>query len=560
MISHQHLEILLCDDEPFIRTEVPTFMKRYFPEVHARYMLCTSIEDVQRQIDKQEFRCDIAITDVNLEKTGGGPDDGLEILLRLKKKDPDIEVILVTRYEYGSENVAVAHRHGMCDWVKIGSLEEEDIANICPRCGKEIEYSQLEHLFPECVTCSTPLRKVWLRLQESMVRILKLLDAKRALYQERENRAFYQKKEVEANIVKFSQVDLTRFEVPRENIFYGIVFCSKAMRDAIDAMRLVAPSAHCVLIRGETGTGKELVAHAISRLRAHQGLSALFVPVNCAAMPKDTVESELFGHEKGAFTGATAEKTGMFEHAGTGVLFLDELGEMPLDLQPKLLRVLDGHPFTRVGGHTEIQPKCKVVCATSKDLEAMVRQHSFYPELLHRVDDLRVLIPPLWERTEEIPLLCCHLIAKQNEELGRSVKHIDDNALLALSTFDWPGNVRHLEKVLTRIVLTARGDTVTLADVEKELSNHKDTRVSETERNPEVIWEQILSGSMSKSLPDLVKEFGTPATIDVVKLAVKHFGGRFPPDPMCQRLFGGMGYRAFQQWLRRRGITTKDFN
>jgi two-component system nitrogen regulation response regulator GlnG len=240
-----------------------------------------------------------------------------------------------------------------------------------------------------------------------------------------------------------------------------------AMQEVFRAIGRLAQSQATVLITGESGTGKELVARALHRHSPRA--SSPFIAINTAAIPKDLLESELFGHERGAFTGAQAMRRGRFEQAEGGTLFLDEIGDMPADLQTRLLRVLsDGH-FYRVGGHTPLAANVRVIAATHQDLEARVREHLFRDDLYHRLNVIRLRLPALRERREDIAMLARHFLAKSARDLGVEAKHLTEGALQFLAARDWPGNVRQLENVCHWVTVMAPGQVVDVNDLPPEV-------------------------------------------------------------------------------------------
>ena len=216
-----------------------------------------------------------------------------------------------------------------------------------------------------------------------------------------------------------------------------------AFQSVLKSVQIVAPTDSTVLILGETGTGKELVARAIHELSGRSKGS--FVKVNCAAIPASLLESELFGHEKGSFTGAVAQKIGRFELAHQGTLFLDEIGEMPLELQPKLLRAIQDQEFERVGGNRTIRTDVRFVAATNRDLKAMVDENEFRADLYYRLHVFPLNVPPLRERREDIPLLTRYFVQKHAQRMGRNIETIPTSAMEALTRYDWPGNIRELQ-------------------------------------------------------------------------------------------------------------------
>ena len=234
-----------------------------------------------------------------------------------------------------------------------------------------------------------------------------------------------------------------------------------AFQSVLKGIQIVAPTDSTVLILGETGTGKELVARAIHELSGRSKGS--FIKVNCAAIPSSLLESELFGHEKGSFTGAVAQKIGRFELAHKGTLFLDEIGEMPLELQPKLLRAIQDQEFERVGGNRTIRTEVRFVAATNRNLKAMVDEGKFRADLYYRLHVFPLTVPPLRERREDIPLLTRYFVQKHAQRMGRNIDAIPASALDALTRYDWPGNIRELQNVLERSVILTNGSTLHVA-------------------------------------------------------------------------------------------------
>jgi formate hydrogenlyase transcriptional activator len=223
------------------------------------------------------------------------------------------------------------------------------------------------------------------------------------------------------------------------------------MRRILQQVETVAPTDSTVLICGETGTGKELIARAICNRSARRANP--LVKVNCAAIPTGLLESELFGHERGAFTGAISQRVGRFELANHGTIFLDEIGELPLELQPKLLRVLQDHEFERLGSSRTLRTDARLIAATNRDLKAMVKEQKFRPDLYYRLNVFPIHIPALRERPEDIPLLVRHYVKQFSRNLGRTIDTIPTEAMTALVKYSWPGNIRKLQNVLERAVI-----------------------------------------------------------------------------------------------------------
>ncbi len=236
----------------------------------------------------------------------------------------------------------------------------------------------------------------------------------------------------------------------------GFIGRSRAMLDVFDQIRMVAPTDSTVLICGETGTGKELVARAVHRLSARRAQA--FVTCNCAAIPAALLESELFGHEKGAFTGAVAQRIGRFELANRGAIFLDEIGEMPLELQPKLLRVLQEREFERLGSSRTIRADVRLIAATNVDLPLMVAQKRFRADLYYRLNVFPIEVPPLRERPEDIPVLVRHFVREAAHRMNRRALWMSSAAMGALVAHSWPGNIRELQNLIERAVIRSGGD------------------------------------------------------------------------------------------------------
>jgi transcriptional regulator with GAF, ATPase, and Fis domain len=241
---------------------------------------------------------------------------------------------------------------------------------------------------------------------------------------------------------------------------------SAALRQVLEMVEMVAPSDSTVLLLGETGTGKELIARAIhERSRRNQ---QAFVKLNCAAIPSGLLESELFGHERGAFTGAVAQRIGRFELASQGTAFLDEIGEMPLELQPKLLRVLQEREFERLGSMRTIRTNARLIAATNRNLERMVAEKEFRSDLYYRLSVFPIRIPALRERPEDIPLLVRYFTQKYADRMRKQIDTIPAAAMRSLTRWHWPGNIRELENVIERSVVLTRGDTLQVSLDEME--------------------------------------------------------------------------------------------
>ena len=279
----------------------------------------------------------------------------------------------------------------------------------------------------------------------------------------------------------------------------GIIARSARMRETVDLLRRIADSPATVMLLGESGTGKELVARAIHYNSSRR--TKPFTAINCAAIPETLFESELFGHEPGAFTGATSRRAGLFEISNGGTLFLDEIGEMPVLMQSKLLRVLQDREVRRVGGKETIRVDVRIISATNKDLEREMEKGTFREDLFYRLNVVNVELPPLRERTEDIPLLVEHFVQKFNAEFGRGVREIGSDGMELLMAHPWPGNVRQLGAVIERAVLLSDGEVLTGADVHRQLHSRKSATRSPFEFPEEGLdFEQLEKELLQKAL------------------------------------------------------------
>ncbi|OZA14601.1 MAG: nitrogen regulation protein NR(I) [Hydrogenophilales bacterium 17-62-8] len=294
-----------------------------------------------------------------------------------------------------------------------------------------------------------------------------------------------------------------------------------AMQEVFRAIGRLAPSHATVLITGESGSGKELVARALHRHSPRA--SGPFIALNTAAIPKDLLESELFGHERGAFTGAAAQRRGRFEQADSGTLFLDEIGDMPAELQTRLLRVLSDGQFYRVGGHTPIKVNVRVIAATHQDLEVRVREGLFREDLFHRLNVIRLRLPPLRERREDIPLLVRHFMQKSARELGVEAKGVSDAALKTLVNLPWSGNVRQLENVSHYLTVMAPGQVVEVGDLPSDLMQGASNQASGD-------WLQELAAEagarLARGEAAILDELTQDYEKTLIEVALRHTGGR----------------------------------
>jgi two-component system nitrogen regulation response regulator GlnG len=297
-----------------------------------------------------------------------------------------------------------------------------------------------------------------------------------------------------------------------------------AMQEVFRAIGRLSQSHATVLITGESGTGKELVARALHRHSPRASKS--FIAINTAAIPKDLLESELFGHERGAFTGAQAMRRGRFEQAEGGTLFLDEIGDMPPELQTRLLRVLSDGQFYRVGGHTPLAANVRVIAATHQELESRVKQGLFREDLYHRLNVIRLRLPALRERRDDVPALARHFLAKSARELGVDGKRLTEAATQFLQAQDWPGNVRQLENVCHWLTVMAPGQVVDVNDLPPEVRGDASSSATGEEGD----WRRALEREVASRLARGESDIADPLTRDfetvLIMKALQHTGGR----------------------------------
>jgi DNA-binding NtrC family response regulator len=301
------------------------------------------------------------------------------------------------------------------------------------------------------------------------------------------------------------EVKQLRAQVVRRYAFHNLIGKSPSMQDIYTKIEQVADSRTTVLIAGESGTGKELVAKALHYNSGRR--ERPFIALNCAALPETLIESELFGHEKGSFTDATARRVGQFELANSGTLFLDEIGDLSAMTQAKLLRVLQEREFTRVGGVQSIKVDVRIIAATNKNLDELVRKGQFREDLYYRINVIALYLPPLRERGEDVPLLAKHFLAKRIEEDNRPPQEFAKDAVDLLSRYPWPGNVREMENIIEQAFIWSKGsDTITSEHLPTILKN--DTRSSS-------LRDDTLAGRLS--LEKAVMEFEREIILDALK-------------------------------------------
>ena len=320
-------------------------------------------------------------------------------------------------------------------------------------------------------------------------------------------------------------------EISSEHCFEGIIGKSPAIQRVLEQVAIVAPTDSTVLLHGETGTGKELMARAIHNLSSRRDRS--FVRMNCAAIPSGLLESELFGHERGAFTGALMQRKGRFELADGGSLFLDEIGDISPELQPKLLRAVQEQEFERLGSSRTIQVNVRLIAATHRDLEAMIREEKFREDLFYRLNVFPIEIPPLRERREDIPLLVNYLVSKLSPRMGKRIKSISRNAMEMLTTNPWKGNIRELANFIERAVICTRGEEL-------------EVPIAELRRSSEISYTPTSQSSFRQAECGVI--------IDALKATSGRIAGK---GGAAERL--GLRRTTLQNKIRRLGISKAQY-
>ncbi len=416
-LPDHHGTILVVDDTPRNLQVVSAFLE----DAGFKVLVAENgndAKDVLRQVSP-----DLILLDILMPMQ-----DGFETCRQLKA-DPeanDIPIIFMTALSETGEKVKGFEAGGV-DYITKPFRQEEVLARV------------KTHLALRELRCELEIQKAQL---EERNRILQA--------------------EINAHTRTKGTVQYLKAELESEQETNGMIGGSPAMKDTLDQMGQAAKTDCTVLIIGETGTGKEVLARAIHTQSPRATMP--MIKVNCAAIPKDLFESEFFGHEKGAFTGATAKRLGRFELAHEGTLFLDEIGELPLDIQSKLLRVLQEQEFERVGGQTTQKVDVRIIAATNRDLQDAVAQKRFREDLYYRLHVFPVHIPPLRERQDDLPKLLEHFLNKFSIKYGKVVEEIHHDSMHELRNYEWPGNIRELENVIERAVIVTKTSTIQIGE------------------------------------------------------------------------------------------------
>ncbi len=323
--------------------------------------------------------------------------------------------------------------------------------------------------------------------------------------------------------------------------YYEIIGESGPMQAVREKIQLYANTLNTVLITGESGVGKELVARQI-HLRSDRQEKP-FVALNCAALPNQLIESELFGHEKGAFTGANSRKTGKFEIASNGIIFFDEVSELALEAQAKLLRVLQEKEFERVGGTTTIETDAKIICATNRDLKSRVETGNFREDLFYRLDVLRLEVPPLRERRDDIPMLLDHFLSRSCSEMKKPLKKFSEETVQKLCKYHWPGNVRELRNLVTRAVILSTENVIDAADL-PEITDRENLQKTQSFTIP-TSWDEM---------DEQRKSAAENASREVERRFVKYLLDKFDGNVTKAAEYAGIHRTNFHKIMKRCGI------
>ena len=523
------LRVLFCDDSGGVLKGFEKNVGKALNDM-IDYVTVSSVAGVEAMVDEgEEF--DVVITDLNFEKVGGGPKDGLEVLRLAKENWPSVEPILMTAYE--------------------GSLGVRD--------GLRLQTYGVDEGSLFAKTDAEDPGVTWLRLRERVQGIARRTqtDDERIADLRRENR--HLREAVSEDTVAWvasRDIDQAARELRDDPSVWleDQIGKSYPMQEVFRRIRRAAPLPSDVLILGPTGTGKELVARAIHKLSNRADKP--FVKADLTTTSANLVESELFGHEKGAFTGADAKKDGLLKSAERGTFFLDEIGNISLDIQAKLLRVLEDRVYRAVGSTKDVDVDLRFLAATNLDLSRASSDETFRADLYERLNVVRIVLPPLSMRAEDIPLLVATFLASYRERFGApGLNRIDEAALRLLVDYEWPRNIRQLKHSMERLFAEVDHDQEVIdrdaiGRVLEEPRAASPTKVTQSTD----VFRSILKGDLSETLPDLKKRFGEDVTRDVIRRTMIHFRG-LPDADECGRYFGGSKPNAWRQFAFQLGLT-----
>ena len=525
------VRVLFCDDSGGV---IKGFVKNVARPLEGMIdsLTASSISGVEAYIEEgEEF--DVVVTDLNFEKVGGGHKDGLAIIRLAKQNWPEVEPILMTAY--------------------VGALDVHD--------GQRLSSLGVGEGSLLAKTDAEDPGVTWLRLRERVQGIaLRLIGAAEQVRDlKRENR--YLREAVSGDTVEWvaaQDVSMAAAEIRKDSTLFlhGQVGKSYPMQEVFARIRRSSRLPSDVLILGETGTGKELVARAIHDLSPRSHLP--FVKADLTTTSGNLVESELFGHEKGAFTGADGKKDGLLKSAQGGTFFLDEIGNISLEIQAKLLRVLEERMYRPLGSTTDQSADLRFLAATNVDLAAAVEEGCFRADLYERLNVIRIVLPQLTIRTEDIPLLVAIFLDEFRTRFGTpGLTRIDAEALRLLCDQEWPRNIRQLRHTIERLFseVDPESPLVTRVDVERVIELPRSGQVREVAGGAELL-RKILAGEISMTLPEMKKKHGEEVTSDLIRRTMLHFRG-LPDVEECELYFGGSSPNAWRQFAFQCGLTWK---
>ncbi|MBI4616780.1 MAG: sigma-54-dependent Fis family transcriptional regulator [Planctomycetes bacterium] len=505
------VRVLFCDD---LKSEREAFASRIGRPGAGRiaWEATSSAGGVEAKIAEGEV-FDILVTDLNFEKVGGGSKDGLRIVRAAREAWPQVEVVLFTAYP--------------------GFLDP----------GELLEAGDLG------LRRSTWVEKVADRSEASWEHLAAVIDELLAGILER-RRAHPDPGEL-TEVVRHAACRALAAPARGERFeeFPEMVGRSPAMLEVYSRIKKVAPTPAPVLLTGETGTGKELAARAIHRLSDRAGGS--FRAVNCGEFGEELLASELFGHKKGAYTGAQDDRDGLLVAGRGGTFLLDEVGEMSLPNQAKVLRVLEEMRVRPLGGNAMIPIDVRLVAATNRNLPALLRAGEFRQDLYDRLNIYRIHMPPLRDRPEDVVVAAVHYLRLLAPRYGKEIRAIAEEALWKLAGHRWPENLRELVNVVTHTLINLPPDRRRIEESDVELGP-----LVERERKLPAgadLFERVVSGDLNLSLPEIASRFGEPAAVEIVRRTMLHYRG-LPPTNETRRLFG-MSYRNWQHWAHYHGLS-----
>lgn len=525
------LRVLFCDDSGGV---LKGFEKNVGVPLKGQVdcVMASSLAGVEALIAEGEA-FDLVVTDLNFEKVGGGSKDGLEVIRMAREHWPDVQAILMTAYEgsLGVRDGLLLQSLGVGEGSLLAKTDAEDPG----------------------VT--------WLRLRERVQGMATQVAAEADKVRDlrRENRHL-REAVVEDTVqwVAARPVDRAAAEILSDptTCLEGQVGRSFAMQEVFRRIRRAGPLPSDVLILGPTGTGKDLVASAIHALskRAQKP----FVKADLTTTSGNLVESELFGHERGAFTGADAKKDGLLKAADGGTFFLDEIGNISMEIQAKLLRVLEERKYRSLGSTRDVEADLRFIAATNVDLSAASEEGTFRADLYERLNVIRIVLPALTMRAEDIPLLVAVFLADYRRRFGATgLNRLEPEALRLLMSHEWPRNIRQLkhavERLFSEVDLDQEAVDVAAVSAVLETPNANPTAVGTGSAD---VFRQVIAGEISETLPDLKRRFGEDVVKEVIRRTMIHFRG-LPDAEECAQLFGGSSSNAWRQFAYQLGLTWK---